>query len=191
MAERYLSTGELAKLCHMTKHTVLGAIASGKIVASTTPGGHHRIHARDAVRFMRMHGLPTGALESRLPTVLVVGRDALVQQILQGVLDPSQITTQRAESVFEAGMLTERLNPDLVILDAPARGEAAEIHRALTDAADAPKARLLVLSASGDSVEEAALSAAGVVILKKPFNVEELRRSVLELIGAAAAAVGR
>jgi len=39
----HLSTGEAAALCSVTPDTVLKWIRSGKIPASRTPGGHHRI----------------------------------------------------------------------------------------------------------------------------------------------------
>lgn len=194
MPDRYLSTGELAKLCHMTKHTVLAAIASGKLAASTTPGGHHRIHARDAVRFLRMHGLPTDALESRPQTVLVMSREDVVQQLLQSVLSAEAIATERAHSGFEAGMLTERLRPEVVVLDAPTVAEAEAVGRGLKGASGTGRPRLLVLSSSEDGRDEAALLAAGAdAVLRKPFNVEALRRATMSLLaaGVGAAAGGR
>lgn len=193
MAERYLSTGELAKLCHMTKHTVLAAIASGKLAASTTPGGHHRIHVRDAARFLRVHGLPTGAIESQPRTVLVVGREELVRQLLQGVLNAEEIATERADSPFQAGMLTERLSPELVVLDAPTKEEVEAAGRALAGASPAARPRLLVLFPSDDGKDEAPLREAGAdAVLRKPFSVDALRRAALDLMGAGAgAASGR
>ncbi len=40
---KYLSTGELAEMCSVTPDTVLKWIRAGKIPATRTPGGHHRI----------------------------------------------------------------------------------------------------------------------------------------------------
>ena len=41
--EKYLTTGETAKLCSVTPDTVLKWVRAGKVPAQRTPGGHNRI----------------------------------------------------------------------------------------------------------------------------------------------------
>lgn len=41
--ERYVTTGQAAKLCAVTPDTVLKWVRAGKVPAQRTPGGHHRI----------------------------------------------------------------------------------------------------------------------------------------------------
>jgi excisionase family DNA binding protein len=41
--EKYLTTGEAAKLCSVTPDTVLKWVRAGKVSAQKTPGGHNRI----------------------------------------------------------------------------------------------------------------------------------------------------
>ncbi|MCP4567086.1 MAG: excisionase family DNA-binding protein [FCB group bacterium] len=45
--KEYFTTGEAARLCAVTPNTVLKWVMAGKIPASRTPGGHHRIHRSD------------------------------------------------------------------------------------------------------------------------------------------------
>ena len=52
MKKRFLSTGEAARICSVTRDTVLKWIHSGRISAIRTMGGHHRIDFRDLERFM-------------------------------------------------------------------------------------------------------------------------------------------
>jgi excisionase family DNA binding protein len=42
-AERYVTTGEAARLCSVTPDTVLKWVKAGKVPAQRTAGGHHRI----------------------------------------------------------------------------------------------------------------------------------------------------
>jgi len=59
MPDRVLSTGQAAKLCSVTRDTVLKWIKMGKIDAVQTPGGHYRIKS-ESLR-------PYISLETKLP----------------------------------------------------------------------------------------------------------------------------
>jgi excisionase family DNA binding protein len=63
MKPELLSTGEAAKLCSVTSDTVLKWIHSGRLPATRTPGGHHRISKDDLV------GAVGGDLASERDTV--------------------------------------------------------------------------------------------------------------------------
>lgn len=67
--KEYFSTGETAELCAVTPNTVLKWVMAGKIPASRTPGGHHRIHrnAIEAIRQARGNPLPTPKIETSKP----------------------------------------------------------------------------------------------------------------------------
>ena len=60
-----LSTGEVARLCGVSRDAVLKWIKKGKLPATRTPGGHFRI-AREACQGMAMEGpyVPPGAPQS-------------------------------------------------------------------------------------------------------------------------------
>jgi excisionase family DNA binding protein len=49
MKPELLSTGEAAKICAVTSDTVLKWIHSGRLPATRTPGGHHRISKDDLI----------------------------------------------------------------------------------------------------------------------------------------------
>jgi len=53
MVSRFLTTGQAARLCSVTRDTVLKWIRAGQIPAQRTPGGHHRIDRRDLDRAVR------------------------------------------------------------------------------------------------------------------------------------------
>ncbi len=47
VAEKLLTTGQAAKLCSVTRDTVLRWVRSGQLKGTRTPGGHYRIDPRD------------------------------------------------------------------------------------------------------------------------------------------------
>jgi len=58
MAERLLTTGEIARLCRVTTETVVSWIKSGKLKACSTPGGRYRVSTITCAKFLDEYGLP-------------------------------------------------------------------------------------------------------------------------------------
>lgn len=58
---RPLTTGEVARYCHVTPQAVLKWIKAGKLQAYSTPGGQHRIEQRTFVRFLYEYDMPVPA----------------------------------------------------------------------------------------------------------------------------------
>jgi excisionase family DNA binding protein len=53
-----LTTGEVAKYCHVSQATILNWINKGKLKAYVTPGGHHRILLPDLLALLEAYGMP-------------------------------------------------------------------------------------------------------------------------------------
>lgn len=54
----YLTTGDIAKYCGVSKVTVLRWIDKENLQAFRLPGGHYRIHRDDFSEFLINHGMP-------------------------------------------------------------------------------------------------------------------------------------
>ena len=55
--KRYcLTTGDLAAACSVSPATIFRAIESGKLSCARTPGGHYRIAAEDANKYLQDAG---------------------------------------------------------------------------------------------------------------------------------------
>jgi excisionase family DNA binding protein len=59
----YLTTGEVATRCGVTRITVLRWIRNNKLVAFRLPGSHYRISEENYDKFARQYGLPTATPE--------------------------------------------------------------------------------------------------------------------------------
>jgi excisionase family DNA binding protein len=53
MAERFLTTGEAARICSVTRDTIFKWIRSGYLPACRTAGGHHRIDRNDLEKVLK------------------------------------------------------------------------------------------------------------------------------------------
>jgi len=186
LAERVYSTGEIADVCRMTKHTILSAIQRGELVSSTTPGGHHRIREGDAAAFLLKHNIPVELLTERHTKVLVVDSDRFVGELISGLLGDDDLDVEIAAGAFEAGAAAERGRPGVVILDMRSVGAGAlGLIREIKSSALCRRTKVLaVLSGPAGRSTTEIYEAGADEIIRKPFTVEDLREKARKLLGA-------
>lgn len=59
MARKQFSTNDIARMCSVTRQTVINWIKGGKLKAVYTPGGHRRVGREDLLNFFRQNRLDT------------------------------------------------------------------------------------------------------------------------------------
>lgn len=184
---RYLSTGELAKLCNVTKHTVLTAIDKGVLTASRTPGGHHRIHVDDARAFLEKHGIPLTRLAGVMPAVLVVDDDTDMLNLIRKALVDESIIVELASCGYDAGVLAARLQPQLIVLDVLLPDiDGRTICRQIKSNPVSQNTRILAISGLKGPEAERSIYAAGFDdFLEKPFDVKDLKAKITTLLRRA------
>jgi hypothetical protein len=113
----WLTTGEIAKALNVAVRTVVHWIDNGQLKgvripsASITPKskGDRRVYRDDFEAFCREYGFRVNGDSVRCrPLVLTLG--CVVEE-------PDGLDIVEASSVFEAGILTERLKPDVIVVD--------------------------------------------------------------------------
>ena len=64
--KRVLTTGDVARICHVAPRTVSKWFDSGRLQGYRIPGGRdRRIPVENLVEFMQRHGIPLGDLEGQ------------------------------------------------------------------------------------------------------------------------------
>lgn len=182
-----LSTGELAAICHVTKHTIIAAIDRGELAASRTPGGHNRIRREDALEFMKRYNLISG--EERLQKILVVDDKSFVRDIMEQVFEGDDYEILHASNGYEAGKLAERERPDLILLDILLPDiDGRDVCRHIREEEFGKSCRILAVTALKDPEDVQGIFAAGIDdYIAKPFSIELLRDKVEKLLGAKTA----
>jgi excisionase family DNA binding protein len=56
--EKPLTTGDIARICHVSQATVLNWIRDRGLVAYTTPGGHYRVRPVELQEFAARYHMP-------------------------------------------------------------------------------------------------------------------------------------
>jgi excisionase family DNA binding protein len=118
----YLSTGEIAHICHMSRASVFNWIKTGKLKASRVPGGKYKIFRRDFLGFMKKADLLALVEEDSRPRetrILIVDNQPEIIETIKTFIEKNRpnFYVTGTTSGFEAGQLVHSFKPDVVILD--------------------------------------------------------------------------
>ncbi|MCH7688631.1 MAG: helix-turn-helix domain-containing protein [Planctomycetes bacterium] len=122
-----LTTSQAAKICDVSPRTIANWIDKGFLPGYRIPESKdRRVSRRNLYQFLKHHGMPLGELEDDdFLKVLLIGTDARVCSKLIEFTGMENFKVKSASSVFDAGIQTESLRPDCVIIDfALGRNEA-------------------------------------------------------------------
>jgi excisionase family DNA binding protein len=186
-AERsFYTTGEIARLCQVTKRTVITWIDSGKLKGYRMPGGgHRRVAAADLLAFMKGHGIPD--LERHLPRrrVLVVDDDPDFAGLLEEALrDRYDVAT--AATALDAATRAAEFRPDVVLLDVRLPDVSGlEVCRHFRERrGDVASPAIFVMSAYGHDIGKSELKRSGAdAFFPKPVRIADLRKRIRGHVG--------
>ena len=180
MAEgRPLSTGEVARLLHVTPVCVLRWIRAGKLPAYRVPGGHFRV-ARFAFRkFIADNQIPLTFDSTRGRQILVVDDDDSVGATFETALKAGGYNVVPATSRREALRIIREDRFEVIFLD-PARIGGESVLKALKERD--PEAVVVLVTGKPDHEETlAALEYGPAMILPKPIKASDLH-AVLKIV---------
>jgi len=187
--KKVFTTGEAAKLCGVSQQTIIRCFDRGRLQGFKVPGSKFRRIPRDElIRFMKSSDIPTDVLESRRKRVLVVDDDPQIIELFEDLFaEDDRYELETAASGYEAGLLTERIKPDLIILDymlPDVNGNV--VCERVRENEGLSATRILIISGVVNRQEVQELLDAGAdEFIKKPFSVEELERMMRQLLGAS------
>lgn len=113
------STGEAAAICKVSQQTIIRCFDSGKLQGFRVPGSRFRRIPRESlIKFMRENDIPLDLLDSGRRKILVVDDDPEIVELMVDVLErDGRFDVKTASSGYDAGVLTQEFQPDLMILD--------------------------------------------------------------------------
>jgi len=183
-----LTTGEIAKFCHVTHRGVLKWVASGKLKAYRTPGNHSRVSIEDFLHFLQEYKMPVPE-ELQLKTttrILIVDDDrGIVHSLKRVLMMENKYVVQEAHDGFEAGKKYQAFHPALVILDIhmPTM-DGYQAYAAIRQDTASKNTKIIIISGTNEADEIQKIKGMGADgFLQKPFSNEALMEAVRLLIG--------
>lgn len=179
------STHDVAKICCVTPTTVIRWIEDGLIPAFKTVGGHRRVRREDIEKVCQDRGIPfnvqTGDETGR---ILVIDDEPVVTDLVRDVVtDLSHaFEIEVARDAFDAGRQVVLFRPQLIFHDLMMPGvDGFEVcARLRRDSATAHTEIVAITGYYTEANTERILAAGAAACLRKPLDVFEVRRRVIE-----------
>lgn len=122
------TTGEVAKICHISQQTVIRCFDSGQLKGFRIPGSRFRKVPRDQLyTFMKDNGIPTDELDDATIRVIVLTSDEqLATNISEAIAAKGDCKIILVDNQFDAGIHAMDKTPDALIIDCTDSAEEAE-----------------------------------------------------------------
>ncbi len=185
-AKQVFTTGEAAEICKVSQQTIIRCFDSGRLQGFRVPGSRfRRIPRGELLRFMKSNEIPLDALESRAKRILIVDDDPKIIDLFRDVLgSDSRFEVETAANGYDAGMLTEKFRPHLVLLDfmLPDINGNLVCERIKSNP-DLSDTKILIVSGVVKQNEINQLAANGADgFVKKPFDIRQLVHHIEEML---------
>lgn len=115
LPKEVLTTGEVARLCHVAPRTVSKWFDTGQLRGYRIPGSRdRRIPLAQVQAFMRAHGIPMDAFDGGSCRVLVLGCGG--DPVWQALRGGGRYDVRTAVNGFEAGMAAQQYRPHVIVI---------------------------------------------------------------------------
>ena len=185
-SKQIFTTGEAADICKISQQTIIRCFDSGRLKGFRVPGSRFRRIPREALlQFMKDNNIPPDALDSGKTKVLVVDDDPEIVELFVDVLErDGRFEVKTAATGYDAGMITQEFQPDLIILDYMLPDINGNIVcQTIRKNPNFEHTKIIIVSGVVNQDEINDLLKAGAdEFVKKPFNIEKLIERIGELL---------
>ena len=178
------TTGDVARICQITKRTVIQWIDSGKLQGYRIPGSkHRRVAAGSLQRFLRTYRIPDYASAVRY-RILVVDDDADLQELLKDALR-ERYDVETASTALEAASRLPLFQPDLILLDIRLPDcSGFQVCRHFQGYKQQRSVPILTMSAYGSEIDPLEVRRSGAdAFLPKPLRMGDLKKRIEAMVG--------
>jgi len=113
-----LTTGDVAKICHVAPRTVSKWFDNGQLKGYRIPGSKdRRIPVRELIRFMKAHNMPTTELSVGKIRVLIADSNERTAAALADTLQSkTDYEVRTVRSNFETGAVAQKFAPHVLLV---------------------------------------------------------------------------
>lgn len=180
------TTGEIAAFCHVTINAVKKWIASGKLMAFRTPGGHFRVNREDFLLFIEKYKLEIK--DEMFPDrkkVLIIDDEEDVITYIKGALEALNMgyIVETAGDGYEALIKVGDFKPELLVLDIRMpKIDGFEVCRRIKGDKSTRDIKILAVTAYGKDDIDRILQCGADYCLPKPIRLKEFQKNVQRLL---------
>jgi excisionase family DNA binding protein len=159
-----LTTGDVAKICHVAPRTVSKWFDNGQLKGYRIPGSKdRRIPVSELIRFMKVHNMPTAELAVGKIRVLIADSNDQTASALADILrSKADYEVQIVRSSFETGAVIQKFVPHVLLVSLLAEDiDATGVCEGIRDNEDLRTIRIIALANRLSDSESAALMQKG------------------------------
>jgi excisionase family DNA binding protein len=178
------TTGEVARLCQVTKRTVIKWIDGGKLQGYTIPGSkHRRVSAESLHQFMKANHIPDFARVVR-PRILIVDDDLDLLELLKDALH-DRYDVDVASTALDAAARLAVFQPDIILLDIRLPDlSGLQVCRHFQSYKKTRNVPILTMSAYGGEIDPVEVRRSGADgFLPKPLRLVDLKKRIEAMVG--------
>lgn len=183
-----LTTGQVAKICHVTIRTVIKWFESGRLEGYKIPDSKDRRIPRENLRrFLLEYGVPhdTALFSSRAQMLIADDEHDIVDGLKRHFGSIGSIDVHTASNGYQAGYLSARLKPDLLLIDYNLGDTTAvEVLETLKKDTATRDTKVIVMTGFLGDDEVERLVQSGLRVVRKPLDIEKLEKEILGLLKA-------
>ena len=180
------STGDAANICKVSQQTIIRCFDSGRLQGFRVPGSRFRRIPRESlIKFMKENEIPMDQLDSGRRKILVVDDDPEIVELMVDVLErDGRFEIRTAGSGYDAGVLTQEFQPDLMILDymlPDVNGNV--VCKTIRQNPAFEHMKIVIVSGvvNQDEIDQL-LSIGADAFAQKPFSIDDLVGKITELL---------
>jgi excisionase family DNA binding protein len=155
-----LTTGDVAKICHVAPRTVSKWFDNGQLKGYRIPGSKdRRIPLSELLRFMKVHNMPTAGLSVGKIRVLVADSNQEAAKALAETLqNKADYEVQTVHSNFETGAVVQKFAPHVLLVSLLAEGiDATDVCRGIHTNEESETVKVVAIANKLSDSEAAAL----------------------------------
>jgi CheY-like chemotaxis protein len=188
--EKFYTTFDVARICRVSPGSVIRWIKDGKLQASCTAGGHHRVNTQDLIKFLKTLRIPIPpelTEERQALRILVVDDEPGMRQLFRWVVNTHwpEVLVEEAEEGFSAGWKAHGMRPDLVFLDVMIPGmDGFRVCQFIRNFPELKDTHIIAMTALQSSeIKEKMMNSGANDFIIKPFDVDTIQGKIAPYAG--------
>lgn len=161
-----LTTGDVAKICHVAPRTVSKWFDNGQLKGYRIPGSKdRRIPMSELIRFMKVHNMPTSELTvGQLRILIADSNEKTSSAIAEALSSKTDYEVRTVGSNFAAGAVIQKFEPHVLLISL--LSEDIDADSICTDIRNSEELRTIKILAIANNLNDSELSA----LLQKGYD---------------------